>query len=410
MASIMDHGHTPNPRMLHRFADCDSDLALWGILAAKELPRDRPIDADAALRALLKLPPHLRMFLAPALGSRLLQYGDTENAELALRNARRLPEQPLPIATLADADLELNRGNGSEAEELLQDVVQTNTAESPEALIRYVDSRFDAGRGISTETAMLIEAYVHELQDQEMFPEMLRAHALASARSGQFPKAYQAFEEYASTEAATGVDALRTTLLSELVRASDDITFLDIALEQLDPDNAPVAPQVLLATAERLFDLGFVLQARDLLSFVPQMPRDDARQILAARIAIEEGSALRARAALIGLESPEAEALRAQAFVMEGDGTAARDIYDSLDMPEAADSAAWMSQQWVDLVTEDSPDYAAIRSIAARPVAPVDGGDEMLARSADAIEESARARATLAEFLASVPGSDAFDN
>lgn len=38
LSNIMEYGYAKNPRLLHRFADCDSDLALWGILSAQEVP------------------------------------------------------------------------------------------------------------------------------------------------------------------------------------------------------------------------------------------------------------------------------------------------------------------------------------------------------------------------------------
>lgn len=401
IAHIMEIGHAPENSRLSALLDCESDVALWAILARKELDIANTINPKPALLALNKLPVHLRQFLAPALSQRLLSHGDTDAAATALRSVERLPSKLPSSAKFAQAKIALDEGDVETGEAKLDDVIHDNTAYSPEALITLVETRLAAKQPLDPEIAGLIEAYAKELQGSAIGADLRRAHVLALAKSGQFDLAFNAFTELGGDADDEAANNLRRQLLRELTFAAEDVEFLEhmFAQSSITIARLPIGPKLEIAT--RLLDLGFAAQAQNILNNIPSHPVNSSRQILAARAALDLAQPEQALDALEGMSGEEVGLLRAKASQMAGAHTAAYVLYQQADQKQAAAQSAWLADNWDSLALHDDPLFGPMLSLAATDVEAVLTPDieGMLARSTTALDESATARRTLRDLL-----------
>lgn len=394
IATILEHGAIERPNRIGAFTDCSSDVAMWASLSFRTVPSGVLIDTNATLRALNKLPMHLRFILAPALSERLLQYGDHQSAATALRSIERLPDDLATNAIMAQADLVIEAGEI--ANESLEDVIAANTEDSPAALVKLVKGKLADDQALSPETASLVEAYAQELRGTEIGNQLLHTRVLALSQSEQFAQAFDALEELStSLSPRVGIE-LHQAILERLVKRAPDITFLEHMFTESKTEIGAVPDSTKLLLASRLMDLGFATQAQELLTEIPDDPKQDRRQILAARAAIALMQPFQAQAALIGMEGQEAEVLLAEAKEMTGSYAEAAELFRKNDSELRAMQASWLSDQWRDL-TEPTA-INAIATLAQPMAAPSDLGP--LGQANMALEESNSAKQALQTLLA----------
>ena len=399
MADILDEKPPRNASVLARKANCDPEVVLWATLAQPYPVTGAKPDTDAALRALNKLPVHLRQILAPALSQKLLAYGDEESAAFALRSLTRLPDQLQPAAQLAQAEISLHGGHIERGAAQLEDVAQENAAQSPVALIALVDARIGDQQPIDIDVANLVAAYAHELRGTELGPEMRRAHILALLKSGQFDKAFQTSKDLGGDEDTKSARELRAQLFRELTSTADDIVFLDHIFAQREADIALLPTRDLTALAARFLATGFPQRAESTLSHLPQQSLEPEQKILAARVAMALEKPNAAQANLLGTEGKEADSLRADAKRMAGEHEEAHVLYARTAQLQQAAETAWLAENWRGLTPAETPIFGAASSLAAQ-VNDLDIGiNGMLARTVATLEESEAARQTLADLL-----------
>lgn len=399
IAAILETGIAPSHSILHSLLDCETDVALWALLAGKELGLERTIDPRPALLSLNKLPAHLRSIVAPALSQRLLSRGDADAAATALRSLERLPTKMPPSAQLAKAHIALDDGQIAKATDGLSDIVDDNAEQSPEALIALVDTRIAEHQPISAETASLAEAYAKEMNRTELGPELRRAHVLALVKSGQFDRAFAASRELGGNSDEKSAIALRMRLLEELTEAAGDVIFLEHIFDQPPQDIGRLPAQQKVALAARMFDLGFSEQAQNIISEMADHPRSNSRQLLAARIALDLSQPMRAQVELLEMTGQDADLIRAKAMQMVGKHAEAHDLYQLADNEEAAIRAAWLADNQEPLDLSDNAVFGPILALAEVDDAPSTQTDGMLARSEATLDESSAARQTLFDLL-----------
>ena len=399
IAQIMETGTAPSTSRLRSLLDCETDIALWAILAREDLDIARAIDPSPALLALNKLPVHLRKFLAPALSRRLLSHGDTDAAATALRNLERLPSELPSAAKFAQANISLDEGDLKKGTDKLEDVIDDNGEQSPEALIALVETQLLAAQPIEPEIANLIEAYAKELKGDELGPELRRAHVLALAKSGQFDRAFDATEELGGDTEDDAAVKLRLRLLEELTAAAGDIVFLEHVFEQSERDIVRLPVRKKMALATRMVNLGFAKHAQGIVASIPSRPRMDDRQLLAARIALDLSQPMRTLAELVEMTGEEADLMRAKAKQLAGSHEEAYALYRAANAPQEAEQAAWLADDWSSLALNENPAFGPILALSEAEAVPSNEIDGMLARNSAALDESAAARETLVNLL-----------
>lgn len=399
LSEIIDHGHVRGSGNLYSLAACESDFALWGILAKTKTDHSSRINTDAALRALNKLPVHLRIPLAVELSKRLLSFGQNEAAATALRSIKRLSD-PLPAEGLfASAQLDLAEGRTDAAHHSLETLSRENATPSPAALVALVKSKLEQKQPIPIEAAALVEAYAHELRDTEIGPEMQLTHVIALLRSGQFDKAFKAVEMLTGQSAKIDAEKMRRLFLAELTRSASDIVFLEYIFGQSDENIAQLEPDTILRAALRLQENGFAAAAQRVLSNLPDRPHNSRRQMLEANIALKLDQPQRAIAALLLEQDPAAGRLRVLAKIQANEGVISQKISAALGDDNEDGSADWLTDEWRGFEPPATPLFDPVARISAQPSLQIPASEGMLAKTSAVLEESASARAIIDSLL-----------
>lgn len=397
IAAILEFGAVKGRSSIGSYTDCASDVALWASLSFRDIPSGIQIDSQATLRALNKLPQHLRQIVAPQLSARLLQYGDPAAAAAAMRSIERLPEPLAPDAVMAQAGLAIDAGKPAEA--FLKDVIKANSSESPAALVKLVEGKLARNEPLSYETATLIEAYVQELRGTEMGNQLRRTQILALSQSEHFEEAFAALGALAPSLSSQATAKLRQAVLERLAGRAEDIVFLEHLFAQEKPALETLPRTTKISLASRLMDLGFAAQVQEMLEMIPDAPRESTRQLLAARAALALRQPFQAQAALIGIDAAEAQLLLAQAKEMAGAYSEASAIFRSSNEADQAARAAWLSEDWGELTTAQSPAVGALTTMVQTQPGETDSDLGPLGRANRILEESSAARNTLEQFL-----------
>ncbi len=399
MADILDGLPPRDASLLTRAIDCPPEVVLWATLAKPNPVSGAKPDADAALLALSNLPLHLREIIAPALSAKLLAYGDSQSAAQALRSLERTPVPLQPLAKLAQAELNLHNGDSNSGRAQLEEVVASNTEQSPAALIALVDAQIAVNQPIEMGVTNLVAAYAQELRDTEQGPELRRAHILGLLKAGQFDEAFAANADLGGNDNSDSARKLRAQLVRDLTATANDIVFLDHIFTQRETDIKDLPAEDLSALAERFLATGFPERAEQTLGYLPIEKRALDDKLLSARIALELGKPMKAQADLLGIDGDVANTLRADAKRMSGAHDEAHDLYMQSDQLGRAAEAAWLSDNWQGLTTTEMPVFGAASSLARYGENPTAVPTGMLARTAAALSESETARQILADLL-----------
>jgi tetratricopeptide (TPR) repeat protein len=402
LADIFDYGRARAPRMLHKFANCESDLALWGILAADNSSTTTPVNTKAALRGLENLPVHLRGFVGRELSKRLIERGDPESASIALRSSERMTPKNATDASLAKAMISETYGNREASTEVLKEVISQNSAESPKALIALVEQYLDSGQTVPPEIALAIEAFLFEFRNTPIGNDLTRAHILASANSGQFSKAFKAFQAAMIDNILVDPRDTESRLLAALASRAEDIVFLEHAFDTSLTRGRNVDQDALLSVAERLLSLGFTDQAETVLLSADHDKFARKQRVLEARIHLTKGNAGSALSQLSDLEGRDVELLRAEALRISGENSASQAAFLSANDPLGAAITGWTAENWTPLVTPDDPIFGPVKTLAEEQISQITAGETLLSDTERALQSAEDARRALGDLLNAV--------
>lgn len=399
LAQVLEHGFMPNPRVLHRHADCNSDYALWGVLSAEDLPDDRAVDVQAALRGLEKLPGHLKAFLGPELSDRLVQRGDLENAMIAIRSFERLPETDNTTPKLVNAQIQELRDDPVAANEILAGIVENNTPETPHAVQAIVEKHLEDGSPVPADIALLAETYAIELRNTPDAAEIFRTHVIAAAKSKQYNKAFDAIANPPSQISVDQRTALLDIVISEVSKNAGNLEFLEQYYAAVQPIAETLNDTARIALAKRLIDLGFRDAASTISPDFSTVQMTEKTRVVAAELLLVQGNYAKSLQYLENLDGQEALRLRARAEQELGRFGASAETLRNADQAERAIIAAWLSDTWDESINSDDPTFGPAKRVAETEVKRIEVNDDMLAISAQAVEASGLARAELNNLL-----------
>lgn len=408
LSNIMEHGYAKNPRSLHRFTNCPSELALWAILTAKEIAPSQAIDASAAVLALRALPPHLKNFLGKGLADRLLAFGDLENASIAIRSFESLDQRDHETSSMAHAKAAKLRNNPEQSSKIIEDIVTKNTAEAPQALVAAINESIRKGAMIDAETALLAESYAFEYRNSDLGPEMLRSFILAAAKSGQFSKALDviADQDRMSNLAKETVSEVSSFVFSELAQIASDAEFISSFFGDFEAAQENIDPATTVEVASRMLEMGFADNALTLVDELPTGFQSPQLSMLRAETLVVSGHFEQALSQISEVDDNKAAELRAEILEKMGNSKDAARYYNDADMPERAASAIWLSEDWATLVPEEEPIFGPITELSNAINLEIDVDQNMLSRSEEAIEASENARLALQNTLSNLKTSE----
>ena len=356
LANLLDGEKDGLPGALAGQAACDGQVALWSVLAEGGPVADQPVNTRAVLATFSALPLHLRRHLGPGLAQGFLDAGDKDTA-VSIRNAiSRAPGPHGAGVGLLDAELALAEED-PDTPAKFEALLHEDDAVAPDAYARYLETELAAGHAPDggAETAA---ALAFELSGTERGTELAELAVRAVLASGDFDAARR--EAIRLEQTGAGFDAaLWRAFAGALATGAQDGEFLRQVFAARGPlARSDLSAETASALVTRLARLGFPEEA---LRYVPREGASDAARLAQAEALLTVGRPAEAVGVLVGLQDPDAERLRAEAFLALGDARAAAERFAATGDVDRSEQAAWIAGAWDLLEQSEDPalrDYA----------------------------------------------------
>ncbi|CUH51352.1 hypothetical protein [Shimia marina] len=406
MAFIVDG--EPLPEEGHAFANqghCSGHVALWAALAGEPLTGESA--AKGAMDGLAAMPRHLREYLGPKLSNHFVEQGDTESATLVLNAIARANSTPAANFDFAKATLDAEMGKTEEATEALTELATENSDMATLAIIDLVDSHLQQGVAPASDTIALVGALAVEHKGGAMGPSLRRAHALARMLDKDFETAFAIVAEIEDRDGAEHAVEIRNRLANAVIEHSEDFDIISYTLAQKLSEPGRIKPDTALALAHKLFDLGFVGETRRLLQAAQNASANDKKRLLKARVALADALPRRAEAELMGMDSPEANRLRAKARSLSGDHEIAASLLAELGDEAEAEAENWLGGNLQALAASETEVYRQASTLFAEQTEGTAEGEDplervtqgMLSENRSLLEGSSEIRSVVDEIL-----------
>ncbi|WP_264211880.1 hypothetical protein [Leisingera thetidis] len=352
MAMLMDGATLPVNHPFSGQQSCEGDSAFWGALADGVIKKSA--NTDAVQQAFSRMPAHLRVHLGPRVSKMFAEAGNHHAAEAVLRAVGRTGVEEVPEINLAEAAIaELEGDTEKVAEELTSEVAE-RTGNAPEALIDLVALSVKERKALSPDVPDLIASYELESRETELGAELRQAQVASLALMGQFHDAFLELNSLTERDGPNARTAALEPLMLLLAERADDVTFLQYSLVFSGRSTSAEAAPVAAAVARRLLDLGFAEQAQELLNKLALETENETRRVMMAEAALMLDKPHRALVELMGLESSEANRMRAEALWRNGEYGRAGEYLLAEEETNAAARGFWHSE-----------DLGAIEAMAA---------------------------------------------
>ncbi len=365
MADIMDGKRAAPNGPLQQQLSCATPGAMWALLASGDTPAIRIIDRQSVLRAFSALPPHLKKLLGPPLAERFLAGKDLSTATTVRNIMARAPGTRNRKLALLDASLAKENGKTDEALNSLEKAIHAGEGDA-ETMVRLLQARLQAGLEIESRDIDLALSMAAELRGTETGSTLARLAIMALLESGKIEIAMETARASSENGILENGPAEKLVAQAQLRNAStsNDADFVRLVLQYplQDTGLSDTAMEAGLAVAKRLAELGLVALAR---GWVDPLGDSPSARLVRAEIELADANPAAVEPLLNGMETPEAQKLRAVAREMMGDLATAARLYASLNMTDRAESARLRSGDLSSLTSSDNK----IRTAAARLLA-----------------------------------------
>ncbi len=403
MAQIVDNQDIrPADNPFSQQGHCAGDTALWAALSGQRLVGESAV--EAALDALNALPKHLREHLAPTLSNRLVETNETEAAMLVLNAVERANPNPGPRFDLAQATLGNEIGETVAATELLTKVANDNSDVATVAVVDLINSHVKQNIAPTSDTVSLVGALAVEHKTGAMGPDLRRAHALSRMLALEFEPAFLIAKEISLLDGDLAATKVRSQLSDAMIENLDGFDLVTFVLSERLSEPGTLSADASLRLSEAMFSLGFISETKRLLQTAQETTFLQRKRILMARVALADKLPKRAEAEILGIDTPEAEALRAQARSQAGDHQSAATLLAQLGDTKSAEEQAWLGGDFLALTDATTDVYRATSELfSSEPEASSeDVSDEnvgILARNRSLLQGSAQVRDVLDDLL-----------
>ncbi len=405
LADIMNRGSSPQGSAFAPFIECNSNAAMWAVLAQEKLDSPHSINGPAIVSAFSGLPVHLRRFLGPDLITRLIHAGELDLA-YSLRNALvRGEEEKSPRASFIEAQLAIDEGNVQLAEQNLGELISSDAESSPEAIRDLVQLKISQEKTVTESEIALLASYAFEQRGTELGSVLQALEVKALAYTSRFQEAFSRLSELEKRGEMPPEtkDRLLIDLAESLASKGTDAQFLRYILPMISTILFP--DETRLHVGQRLSELGFFREAREILNDTATIPNQAERKQI-AYLAIVEGKYNVALGYLAGLDDPQAEILRGQALAGKQDYSAAMAAYERAGEAGKLLQLAWRKGLWDEIAKRDGGEMGAASKLIAEPfVAPAvtDGATSVLSLDAEMLTRSVQTRETISRLLSRFP-------
>ncbi len=405
LADIMNRGSSPQGYAFAPFIECNSSAAMWAVLAQERLGSTHSINGPAIVSAFSELPVHLRRFLGPDMITRLIDAGELDLA-YSLRNALvRGEEEKSPGASFIEAQLAIDEGNVQLAEQNLGELISNDAESSPEAIRDLVELKISQEKTVTESEIALLASYAFEQRGTDLGSVLQALEVKALAYTSRFHEAFSRLSELEKRGEMPPEtkDGLLIDLVESLASKGTDAQFLRYILPVISAIQFP--DETRIHVGQRLSELGFFREAREILNDTAAIPNQAERKQI-AYLAIVEGKYNVALGYLAGLDDPQAEILRGQALAGKQDYSAAMAAYERAGEAGRLLQLAWRKGLWDEIAKRDGGEMGAASKLIIEPfVAPAetDGARSVLSLDAEMLTRSVQTRETISRLLSRFP-------
>ena len=364
---------------------CDTAAAMWSFLGSQDDPTPHGANREAIVRSFSALPLHLRRHLGIRLSDRFLESGDREAAR-AIRDAIDRATGPHGSGlVLIDAGLDFAEGRAESAEQKLGSVVADDGAAAARALAILIDSRLRRGELPDPAQVLALEAMYREHRTTAEGPTLRRSLAKGQVVTGEADRAFR--------ELAHDDPDLQAVLWPLLAEHGEAIKLAELALDPAIAKPSTLPDEARLSVARRLQQIGFAEGARQ---WAQGLQSAEAAMLMAA-VALDLRDGREALRHVAGLESAEANAIRARALALIGDYPGASLAWESAGAKDLAERARLLAQDWDALGSSADTELQTV--IGRRAATPFAEDEAPLARSRTLLTNSEATRAEIDALL-----------
>lgn len=381
-----------------RQTGCEGSASLWSLLDMATLPKGDSINTNAVLRSFEALPKVLREHLGPTLAEQLSKFGETDTARDLLRRLERSSGEETDKIALGRAKLDVHEGKAGDAARTLQELAFTAGPNSIEAIVTAADLAERTGEKVPKVMVELAAAYATEMRNTDAGPTLWQTHLRMLLLNGEFDQAFVVLEDSRSIPKDTAHD-MGDHMLEALLDSEDEVSFLKYAFRLDATGHRTTQPELDLAVARRMLDLGLseaVLERLDRID-IDESTREV--RLLRARAYLQLFQPEEAESYLVGLSGPEPDALRAEIRALMGDFESARTAFDKTGQTDAALQAAWLAGDWEGVAAADGSVLAPAAALIDAEQTTVDPQALSLRDAEQLTAESSSARDTLRALL-----------
>ncbi len=394
LAQLVD-GTPTEDRLLSEQAGCPGPVALWSALAAGNLTALDATGQTAALIAYRALPDALRGHLGTSLAQLFLEAGDPHTADEILNHTAPEITGETVDAGLARAEVTNATDGPTAAIAEMAGMAREDARLTPDGLLRLLDLSLQQGETVPDDLYQLLGAMRFEHRNTPVEADLVTMDARILIARGEYDAALSLLDATASLELEER-SSLRSEAVLALSREMPDAEFLSWAFHPVPTEISAAAENALAA---RLTAMGFPERAMDLLAPSAQGADQAERRYLRAEAGLALGNRSVVEAALAGLVSPRAAAIRAEFAAAELAGVPAAP-------PEAMSSAdtepnRLAAEDSLSTVSSDAPPLSWSAPLAPSPASADDRGVLELGRALldDAETTGAAAAALLSQRL-----------
>ena len=362
---------------------CDSNAALWALLAAPDTEPLDGLNGAAVARGAMELPNHVRSVLAPRVVTRLQALNDPTNAEVVQNALARAVSKDDPTLRLLDAEIALSENRPAEAE------LHLNSLDEGEAtlagLFARVEARFQQQIPVEQADILALEAFAFEQGSGAKKEDFQIALTRAYALSGAFEKAFG----MAGASPQLDLDVWRI-----LANSGADSDILTYAIGLTAPAHDLLPGNLRSTLAERLLKIGLPNAAERFLN-------DETDTQLQAEVSLANGDGRKALRVLASAEGEAEPTLTAKAYEGLGQYETAADLLRAAGQEDEAARVERRQRKWPEPSGNEADPWAKLAAFAKDqaedpPLPP-------LRAAQDDLDRSVATRAGIEALLQGVP-------
>ena len=402
MSVLLDGGQVTTPHPFSGQQGCDSDSAFWAALADGSIKDNA--NTEMIQQTLARMPVHLRVHLGPEVSRLFSDLGDQHMASAALRSVDRTGVEEVPDINLAQAAIADLAGDSETMAEELKEELAERTENAPRALIDLIKLSFKERKALSPDLPDLVASYELESRDGELGADLRLAEVMALSLTGHFTEAFKSLTNLTERDGPIARVTAIEPVMTLLTERADDVTFLQYALIFAEQGTSKEATPVAEMITRRLLDLGFSEQAQSLMMKVALEPANETRRLMMAEAALGMEMPHRALVELMGLDSPEANVLRAKALWQNGEFSRASEYLLAEEDTDGAARGFWHSENLEAITPDENVQFSQVAEVTAQLDVRAQDPEEMtpLAHARALVESSVDTRDSIEALLRGV--------